>query len=69
VSQPPIRRTTARVVPVNAKGEALPTRSCDPATPDRTPWTAGALAADAGTDNDRLPGLVRAAVPHVRGAR
>jgi len=38
VSAPTVRRTTARVVPVNAQGEALLMLSCDPARPEVTYW-------------------------------
>jgi len=38
VSAPTVRRTTARVIPVNALGEALLMLSCDPAHPEVTYW-------------------------------
>jgi 8-oxo-dGTP pyrophosphatase MutT (NUDIX family) len=38
VSAPTVRRTTARVIPVNAQGEALLMLSRDPAHPDVTYW-------------------------------
>jgi 8-oxo-dGTP pyrophosphatase MutT (NUDIX family) len=48
VSPQPIRRTTARVVPVNARGEALLMLSRDPATPEATYWCSIGGAVDAG---------------------
>ena len=38
MSAPTVRRTTARVVPVNAQGEALLMLSRDPARPEVTYW-------------------------------
>jgi 8-oxo-dGTP pyrophosphatase MutT (NUDIX family) len=48
VSPQPIRRTTARVVPVNRHGQALLMLSCDPATPETTYWCSFGGAVDAG---------------------
>lgn len=44
----PIRRTTARVVPVNDRGEALLMLSCDPARPETTYWCSFGGAVDEG---------------------
>jgi 8-oxo-dGTP pyrophosphatase MutT (NUDIX family) len=44
----PIRRTTARVVPVNGRGEALLMLSCDPATPQVRYWCSFGGAVDDG---------------------
>ena len=44
----PIRRTTARVVPVNHRGEALLMLSCDPARPEATYWCSFGGAVDEG---------------------
>lgn len=38
VSSDPIRRTTARVIPVNRNGEVLLLRGCDPKRPDVHYW-------------------------------
>jgi 8-oxo-dGTP pyrophosphatase MutT (NUDIX family) len=48
VAAPTIRRTTARVVPVNARGEALLMLSCDPANPEVTYWCSFGGAIDEG---------------------
>ena len=48
----PIRRTTARVVPVNRRNEALLMLSCDPANPSETYWCSFGGAVD---DGETLP--------------
>jgi hypothetical protein len=54
VSSDPIRRTTARVLPVNRDGDVLLLRGCDPQRPDEL----------AGAD---LPDVARLAVEAVAG--
>jgi 8-oxo-dGTP pyrophosphatase MutT (NUDIX family) len=44
----PIRRTTARVIPVNRRDEALLMLSCDPANPSATYWCSFGGAVDEG---------------------
>jgi 8-oxo-dGTP pyrophosphatase MutT (NUDIX family) len=48
VSPATVRRTTARVVPVNGQGEALLMLSCDPANPELTYWCSFGGAVDEG---------------------
>ena len=48
MSAPIVRRTTARVVPVNRRGEALLMLSCDPANPELTYWCSFGGAVDDG---------------------
>jgi 8-oxo-dGTP pyrophosphatase MutT (NUDIX family) len=52
VPAPTIRRTTARVVPVNHRDEALLMLSCDPARPEVTYWCSFGGAVD---DGESLP--------------
>lgn len=48
VSSDPIRRTTARVLPVNRDGEVLLLRGCDPLRPDEHFWFTIGGAAEEG---------------------